>query len=168
MTDSNVTPLVPTRALYTIAEAVVLLNYSRSQVVRADPAWAALQNRLRGQEPSSSGRSHHRLRSTAEAGSKGGLAVPSSGVARATAASPLGMPTASSDTSRPLTWAPPAGKAKRPRITASATTKTESQRKSKLKLVQDRAALAAEGRHRQRGRQRWFDFGLHKRTPDRP
>jgi excisionase family DNA binding protein len=32
MTDSNVLPLVPTRALYTVAEAVVLLNYSRSQV----------------------------------------------------------------------------------------------------------------------------------------
>ncbi|GAA0944481.1 hypothetical protein GCM10009554_38680 [Kribbella koreensis] len=32
MTDSTVTPLVPTRALYTVAEAVVLLNYSRSQV----------------------------------------------------------------------------------------------------------------------------------------
>lgn len=32
MTDSTVAPLVPTRALYTVAEAVVLLNMSRSQV----------------------------------------------------------------------------------------------------------------------------------------
>jgi excisionase family DNA binding protein len=32
MTDSNVMPWVPNRALYTIAEAVILLNYSRSQV----------------------------------------------------------------------------------------------------------------------------------------
>ena len=31
-TTSNLLALPPTRALYTIAEAVVLLNYSRSQV----------------------------------------------------------------------------------------------------------------------------------------
>lgn len=31
-TQSNVLALPPTRALYTVAEAVVLLNYSRSQV----------------------------------------------------------------------------------------------------------------------------------------
>jgi excisionase family DNA binding protein len=32
MTHTNVTPLMPTRALYTVAEAVVLLSMSRSQV----------------------------------------------------------------------------------------------------------------------------------------
>jgi len=59
----------------------------------------------------------------------------------------------------------PVGKARRPRITASATTKTEAKAKlkEKLKLAQDRAALAAKDYTVEQAVNEWFDFGLHKR-----
>lgn len=55
----------------------------------------------------------------------------------------------------------PVGKARRPRITASAKIKTEA--KDKLKLAQDRAALAAKDYTVEQAVNEWFDFGLHKR-----
>ncbi|TDU87616.1 site-specific recombinase XerD [Kribbella voronezhensis] len=62
---------------------------------------------------------------------------------------------------------PPVGNAKRPRLTASATTKTEAKEKlkEKLKQAQDRAALAAKDYTVKEAVNDWFDFGLHKRHP---
>ncbi|GAA0944479.1 site-specific integrase [Kribbella koreensis] len=59
----------------------------------------------------------------------------------------------------------PAGKTRRPRITASATTKTaaKAKLKEKLKQAEDRAALAAKDYTIEEAVNDWFDFGLHKR-----